>query len=179
MKLKPLLLLILLTLTPRLLAEEAKVEISPGLQIDLANDDATFQELPKIKPGLHLCLWSGEALKAMATVEQFRGRFDERAFFGGVKEGLKPVPDKDIEIGRGTPVEIRSGLKGLRYESRYREDGEWTHVIYYLVSSADRSHMVAFVIFDEKDHAVLRERADKLIGTAVAIKPAKKSAPKG
>lgn len=146
------------------------IQILPGLSLNTAGEDVTFQVLPEVGKDKCLCIWSGEAHLAfvLGTHEIFDK--DWKAFVAHTEKGLVTAGAKKIQMLEGTAFKSDKEVEVRRYDLSMELDGQNSKQIYYIVKSANGYHSVIVTLLDPSAYDAVRARTDKLMAT-VSLAP--------
>lgn len=146
------------------------VPIAPGLSVDTAGEDATFQELPEIGKGKYLCLWSGDAHLAFVLSTHEAYDKDLKSFLAHTERGMKAEGAKSIKTGEAVVLNSAQNVDVRRYDFRYKSQGADIKQIYYIVKSDSGYYSVIVTLLDPAAYDAVRARTDKLMAAAALSK---------
>src|SRR5688572_29340089 len=131
----PLRLLFTLTCFAATIANARVIQVSPSLALNIAGEDATFQEVPDLGKGRFLCLWSGDAHLAFVMTVHEAYKDDLRSFLAHTERGMKAEGAKSIKMTEGAKFLTADGAEVRRYDTSYKSQGDVKKQVYYIVRS--------------------------------------------
>ncbi len=149
------------------------VEITPGISLNIAGEDATFQEVPELGAGKFLCFWSGDALLAVAVGVHEKYDKDFKSFLAFTERGMKAQGAKGIKMAEISTFKTADDAEVRRFEVNYKSEGTPTRQAYYFVKSEAGYFSVIITLLDANAYDSVVTRTDKLLAGAKA-KPASK-----
>jgi hypothetical protein len=142
------------------------VQIAPGLSLDTAGEDATFQEVPDIGKEKYLCLWAGDAHLAFVVSMHEAYDKDLKSFLAHTERGMKAEGAKGIKMGEAVVIKNTRDADIRRYDFRYKSQGVDIKQIYYVVKSDSGYYSVIVTLLDPAAYDAVRARTDKLMSAS-------------
>lgn len=142
-----------------------EIPLASGLVVNIAGEDATFQEVPDLGKGKFLCLWSGDEHLAFVVTTHEAFKNDIAAFLAHTERGMKAEGARNIKMVEGAKFSAADGAEVRRYDATYSAQGDSRKQIYYMVRSATGYHSVVVTLLMPKAYDAVRARTDKVLAT--------------
>jgi hypothetical protein len=146
------------------------VPIAPGLSVDIAGEDATFQELPEIGKEKYLCFWSGDTHLAFVLSTHEAYDKDLKSFLAHTERGMKAEGARNIKMSESVVLKSAQNGDARRYDFRYKSQGADIRQIYYIVKSDSGYYSVIVTLLDPAAYDAVCARTDKLMAAATLSK---------